>query len=96
MGADGYISIWRDDIIRSAFPDCDELLKYLPTHYKHELDGIAYHHCYIGDNILSEWYEEGDWWCSLSEPKDSPLKIRIREIVKWMKENTLTDWEVWT
>lgn len=91
MGADGGISIWRADKVREVWPDADNLFDYIPTRYKHELDGVEYYHCYHGDNL--EWNEP--WW-HMSEicPPDE-MRERMKEFVAWLQANE-THWEVWT
>ena len=104
MGADGHIRIFRDDKVREAFPDCDELLACIPTHYADVLDGTSYHHVYWGDNLYVDWSDEADWYVSpYSEESATPdelekkkvMKARLRELCDWIAKNS-TWWEVWT
>lgn len=106
MGADGHIQIWRDDKVREAFPDCDELFSDLPTHYSDELDGVKYHHCYWGDNMMVRWDDPDDWYMAHYRPMNGELtpeqekenrdkKKRLTEFVNWLNANG-TYWEVWT
>lgn len=104
MGADGHIMIWRDDVVREAFQNCDELFACLPTHYTNELDGVKYHHCYWGDNLWVEYWDEGDWYVppyveSNATPEAIEAKRVKKEMLKgfvaWLEKNG-THWEVWT
>lgn len=89
MGADGKIKIWRDSEAREAFPDCGKLFSYLPTHYLHSLDGVQYHHCYSGDNLISCWADVADSYA----PDD--IRPRLQEFIDWLDTHG-TEWEVWT
>lgn len=91
MGADGHIQIWRDDVVRAAWPDCDALFDCLPTHYADELDGVKYHHVYRGDSYATEWDDPGEWYDSSGEVDTA----RLQEFVDWLNARS-TDWEVWT
>ena len=107
MGADGYITIWRDDVVRKEFPDCDELFSRLPYHYRHELDGVIYHHCYQGDNVWDDWDDINDWIMphypygkgELSqEQKDenNRMQAMLSIFVVFLRRHAATSWEVWT
>ena len=94
MGADGHIQIWRDDVVRKKFPDCDKLFSYLPTHYADELDGIKYHHCYWGDNLWCSWRDSDNWYLS-DEGKD--FEEHLAKFVEWLDNQAPSaHWEVWT
>ena len=94
MGADGHITIWRDDKVREVFPDCDELFGRLPNHYRDQLDGITYHHCYHGDGMYCHWNDSEDWY--FCEEERTPERVeRLTAFVRWLNENG-TEWEVWT
>lgn len=94
MGADGHIKIWRDDVVRAQFSDCDTLFACLPTHYTDKLDGVKYHHCYWGDNLWGDWRSEDEWY--LHNANDKLVdKARVAEFVLWLDANG-THWEVWT
>jgi len=99
MGAEGNIIIWRDDIVRRKWPDCDELFRHIPTHYLDELDGIKYHHCYWGDNLYVDWGYEKDWYVDYYKDGKGIIKHNIKnrliEFVEWLEANGTT-WEVWT
>ncbi len=102
MGADGHIRIWRDDEVRAAFPDCDELFAAIPTHYADELDGTTYHHVYWGDGLDCCWSHELDWCVEPYRPQTAEEKAqryakldRVREFVAWLRPRG-THWEVWT
>lgn len=104
MGADGHIVIWRDDVVRREFPECDELFWHLPNHYAHELDGVLYHHCY-GDERFLTWWSDVDAIMQdtrysadgtrLTFHAHSELRKRLGEFVSWLQQNG-TNWEVWT
>ena len=95
MGADGHIDIWADEKVRAEWPDCDELFKYLPTHYMDYLEGKAYHHLYIGDNLIVNWADKGDWWL-FSKKCSQEFLDRLQEFVEWLHKNIDASWEVWT
>ena len=91
MGADGHIRIWRDDEARAAFPDCDRLFNVLPTHYVDTLDGVKYHHCYVGDNLCVYWNEIGDCYVGFG----GVTKEELEPFIGWLKRHG-ESWEVWT
>ncbi|HSW83506.1 MAG TPA: hypothetical protein VLH12_08530 [Usitatibacter sp.] len=107
MGADGHITIWRDDKVREAFPDCDRLFGCLPTHYADDLDGVLYHHCYHGDNLMADWSDASDWFvfgewdaqtrrfADITPEEREALYKRLQEFCQWLEGNG-TPWEVWT
>ena len=104
MGADGHIHIWKDEDVRTEFPDCNELFACLPTHYVNELDGTRYHHCYFGDNIWVYYADEEDWYLphdwvkertNDQEVERTAMKQRLEKFIKWLDANK-THWEVWT
>lgn len=111
MGADGHIDIWRDDIVRKAFPDCDELFALCYNHYTDKLDNILYHHCYYGDNMVFGWDDNAqykscdqisDWKFPerlKGKPKDKQEFFnRFLEFVRFLNssESGIVHWEVWT
>ena len=93
MGADGHISIVRTDKLKEAFPDADELVGFLPTHYRHTLDGISYDHLYSGSHMADCWWDEKDW--HLYDSEINKYNKRLRELCDWIQDNS-THWEVWT
>ena len=95
MGADGHIDIWADEKVRAEWPDCDELFGFLPTHYKHYLEGKLYHHLYVGDNLGVNWTDEYDWYVLPTEEPEVGRE-RLRSFVEWLDRNQDATWEVWT
>ena len=92
MGADGNITIFDWKKIKDKFKEDSKLLFNIPTVYVNKMENKEYIHFYNGDNLMIYWEDEEDWY-SIKEKE----KEKLREIVKWMKENAeLAQWEVWT
>lgn len=97
MGADGHIRIWRDDLVRSIWPDCDQMFAEFSTHYCDEMDGIKYHHVYWGDNggygiddVYPKYWSKYEWErCGFDNHE------RLLAFADWLWNNGVS-WEVWT
>lgn len=93
MGCDGTITIWKVSDVLAVFPLAEELMPKLPTSYRDTLQGEEYYHCYRGDNLMCDWRDSRDWYVS---EKNVEELAQLKELVEWLEQNSLAEWEVWT